>query len=257
MHSIRTLQAAQSFDEMKALRPELAGFGDPGAVVAHLNQREGDLDGKDRLLAALVTLAQGRGHGELPSSLLWLGLWPGLDAAYRRRLRCFASAPQELVAELGDVFVGLVHRLDLARVHRVAATLVMSTERDVMVRRKRVWAEARRMREDLAEGCVFEDFVQGSEVNKVAFDHWTVRTESQLGLSSATSLGESLEQLHEVLTESVGDDAELLLAVLVLGQSQREAGARLGLSHDAARKRFQRALGRARTQLAAALSQSA
>ena len=257
MHSIRTLQAAQSFDEMKALQPELAGFGDPGALVAHLNQREGDLDGKDRLLAALVTLAQGRRHGELPGSLLWLGLWPGLDAAYRRRLRFFASDPQELVAEFGDVFVGLVHRLDLARVHRVAATLVMSTERDVMARRKRLWAEARRIREDNAAGRVFDDFVLGSEVNNVALDHWTVREESRLGLPPAASLEENLEQLRGVLTESVGDDAELLLAVLVLGQSQREAGARLGLSHDAARKRFQRALGRARTQLAAALSQSA
>ncbi len=47
-----------------------------------------------------------------------------------------------------------------------------------------------------------------------------------------------------------------LLAVLVLDETQREAGERLGLSHDAARKRFQRALGRLREHLATSLSHS-
>ncbi|MFN7702522.1 MAG: hypothetical protein ACK5U8_31860, partial [Deltaproteobacteria bacterium] len=51
-------------------------------------------------------------------------------------------------------------------------------------------------------------------------------------------------------------DAELLLAVLVLDETQREAGERLGLTHDAARKRFQRALGRLREHLATSLSHS-
>jgi transcriptional regulator GlxA family with amidase domain len=44
--------------------------------------------------------------------------------------------------------------------------------------------------------------------------------------------------------------------VLVLDENQREAAQRLGLSHDAARKRFQRALGRLREHLASSLSHS-
>lgn len=43
----------------------------------------------------------------------------------------------------------------------------------------------------------------------------------------------------------VGEDVDLVLAV-VLGESQREAGERLGLTHDVARKRYQRALDRIR-----------
>jgi hypothetical protein len=45
--------------------------------------RSGDLDEKDRVLGTLVTLVQRREHHELAAALLWLGLWPGLDAVDR------------------------------------------------------------------------------------------------------------------------------------------------------------------------------
>jgi len=52
------------------------------------------------------------------------------------------SATGELVAEIARAFTELVERLDLTTVHRVAATLVRSTERDVMCRRKHTWLPA-------------------------------------------------------------------------------------------------------------------
>ena len=85
-----------------------------------------------------MTLVQRREHHELVSGLLWLGLWPGLDAVYRRRQRNFRGQPEELIAELADVFTGIIERLDLEVVHRVAATLVRSTARDLIDRRRRV-----------------------------------------------------------------------------------------------------------------------
>jgi len=42
----------------------------------------------------------------------------------------------------------------------------------------------------------------------------------------------------------VETDRELLERVLIHDQTQKEAGEALGLSHDAARKRFQRAISR-------------
>lgn len=42
----------------------------------------------------------------------------------------------------------------------------------------------------------------------------------------------------------IGDDADLVVAVVIVGESQREAAGRLGISHDAARKRYQRSMVR-------------
>jgi RNA polymerase sigma-70 factor (ECF subfamily) len=52
------------------------------------------------------------------------------------------------------------------------------------------------------------------------------------------------------LAPTLGGDAGLILAVAVDGRTQQEAGERLGLGREAARKRYQRGLGRLRDVLA-------
>jgi hypothetical protein len=101
--SVRTLQAEQSFQQARPSTPRSRGFDQRGEVVEYLASKGGDGDEKDRLLAVLVTIVQRREHHELASGLLWLGLWPGLDAVYRRRQRNFRGQPDELIAELADV----------------------------------------------------------------------------------------------------------------------------------------------------------
>jgi RNA polymerase sigma-70 factor (ECF subfamily) len=257
-HSIRTLQADQAFTRAKTRHESFRAFPEPGALVSFLTSKEGDLDEKDRILAVLVTMAQRREERAVASSLLWLGLWPGLDAAYRRRIKHFASRPEELVSEIADVFAAQVERLNFETVSRVAATLVRSTERDVMERRRKVWAEGARIREDKAHPRAFDDFIQDTHVGKVPVDHWTAPQEtSVLGLLPGVGFDHDVAALRACLEPIVGEDAELLVAVLVLEETQREAGERLGLSHDAARKRFQRALVRVRQHLAGSVSQPA
>ncbi len=134
--SVRTLQAEQSFQEAKAQHPVLAGFDDAEKVVDHLVNARGDGEAKDRLLATLVAMVQQREHHDVASGLLWLGLWPGLTGVYGRRVRHFKGEPDELVAEIARAFTELVERVDLTTVQRVAATLVRSTERDVMYRER-------------------------------------------------------------------------------------------------------------------------
>jgi len=251
--SVRSLQAAQVFQQAKQQCPVLDGFDEPMKLLAHLTSKAGDLDQKDRILGSLVTLVQERQHHEVASALLWLGLWPGLDAVYRRRLRHFRDQPDELVAEMSEVFTVLVERLDLAVVHRVAATLVRSTERDVMDHRKRRWAEDTHglegepnepLRE--LEGHIFS----ASWFDKVSLERWAALGNELPSLS----FDEDVAVLRAQLWPTVGADADLLLAVVALGETQREAGERLGLSHDAARKRYQRALRRLRQHVAASLS---
>lgn len=257
--SVRSLQAEQAFQQARQ-HPALARFDQPFEVVEYLASKGGDLDEKDRLLGVLVTLVQRREHHELVSGLLWLGLWPGLDAVYRRRQRNFRGQPEELIAELADVFTGIIERLDLKVVHRVSATLVRSTARDLIDRRRRVWADADRIvYRDTFEPVRDQDdrIIVASHLDRLARAEWEAsQAEAPLGLTQGLSFEDDVAELRVWLTEIIGADAELLLAVLVLDENQREAAQRLGLSHDAARKRFQRALGRLREHLASSLSHS-
>src|SRR5690606_24257308 len=156
-----------------------------------------------RVLGALVTMAQRREHPELASALLWLGLWPGLDAIYRRRLRFFIGEPDELAADLTGAFTELVARLDLGSVRRVAATLVLSTERDLMTRRKRIWA--REARELPAEPCdahraFDEEPPRASRLDAVALDRWAASGD----IASGRSFDEEAPSLRAWLGPIVG-----------------------------------------------------
>jgi RNA polymerase sigma-70 factor (ECF subfamily) len=239
--SVRSLKADIAFNDLQQRHVELARFAEPGAVVAYLASKLGDRDEKDRILGVLATLVQRGEHSELAAALLWLGLWPGLDAVYRRRTRHFLDGPDELVSEIAGALTHEVAELDLRAVRRVAATLVRSTERRVLEGRAREWAETNTVT-PMGEVWALDD------------PSPTCR-DSILGLPPTLSLDEDLAHLRAWLEPIVGEDCELVLAVLVLEETQREAGARLGLTHEAARKRFQRAFARLRRHTAQALSQ--
>ena len=63
-----------------------------------------------------------------------------------------------------------------------------------------------------------------------------------LGIDADTAAGMILGSLAGM----IGDDADLVVAVVIVGEGQREAASRLGISHDAARKRYQRSMVRLR-----------
>lgn len=234
---------------MKSELHTLAPFDAPGAVLAYLHRTPGELDAKDALLAELVATVQRRRHRELATALLWLGLWPGLDALYNRRLHHFPRNPEELVSLLAEAFTVLVAGLDLNAVHRVAATLVRSTERDLMAARRRAWDEEARRASDAER----ERFLREMAVQEYSHAN---RVESSLGRRPGRNTDDHPSTLGTWLRPAVGDDAGLLLSVLIVEESQREAGERFGLSHEAARKRFRRAVGALRQHLAEPLSQS-
>lgn len=213
--------ASTKFDDMKRQQTRLRPFADASALLAHLNDAGGDLDGKDAIYANLVSTLQARGgDAEFATALVWLGLWPGLDRIYRRRLREFAAEPEALVSEVSARFMDVVHKADLGKIHRVAATLVLNVDRDVRDALKRRWLEDG-LRADMPE-------------DDAADEHARLEPD------------EDIHALRARLVEVVGDDADLVIGCLVYGESQREMAERLGLSHDAARKRLQRATAKIR-----------
>ena len=222
----------------------MPGLPDPERVrrpVRHLNgfAPAGD---EPLTLALLVDDARGSGpHSETATTLLWLALWPGLDAIYRRLSRYFPRRPEELVSEISDRFLVTVHRFDGARVRRVAATILRNAERLIRHDLRDGWQRSERT-----------DPLSDEEMVRLDFARQRGRPETVFGIPPGPDVDTATATLCRALASLIGADAELVIAVAVFGELQNEAAARLAVSPEAARKRYQRAVARLGTHLEAA-----
>jgi DNA-directed RNA polymerase specialized sigma24 family protein len=242
MQSIGTVTFKKQFDIARQSSPLLERFADHYALLEYLHAHTGDLDDKDRMLASLVAEAQRSDpSGKAATALLWLALWPGLDAMYRRLFRYFVKAPEELVSEISDQFMTVVHRFDSSRVRRVAATMLRNTERLIRHALRSEWQRSGRT-----------DPLLDEDVMHLAHGRQRGLSQTEFGLPLGTDVGTTTRMLRAVLVSLIGADADLVIAVAVLGELQNEAAIRLAVSPGAARKRYQRAVARLRTHLEAA-----
>ena len=238
LQSLEFHSARKQFGTVRQMRPALGRFSDQFTLLDFLHSRDGDPGEKNAILEALVNEAQGGGAGAQHAvTLLWLGLWPGLDGLYRRLWRHFRQAPDELVSAISEQFTMAVHRADLSRIRRLAATLLLNVERDIRCGLRRAWAE-RNLQVDLPEPDDLDALMHGRACRS-----------SHLGLPPGASTDDETGLIRNYLARLVGVDADLVVAVVILGEGQCEAANRLGISHDAARKRYQRALQRIRTEI--------
>jgi hypothetical protein len=108
----------------------LARFSSASEFLKYLAEDlSADLDANETMYSHLVTCAQKKGPtATFAQTLLWLGLWPGLSAAFARRAWFWRDCPEDLVSEVTGIFTTLVARMNLSRVRRVIANLVRSTE---------------------------------------------------------------------------------------------------------------------------------
>jgi len=246
VRSTGTKEAEQRFELLRRRFAVIARFDRAQALVDYLAHAGGDLDEKDRILADLAVTTRTGPSAQLATALLLLGLWPGLDAAFRRRVRLCQDHSGELAAEMVACFGDQVRRLDEQRVHRVAATLVRSTEREVVRARMRELRRRRRASRlpiEVAEGLTATVW-EPEEVPSVA------RLAAEL---CPTMIGASPEQeiavLRSWLAGFVGSDADLVVDAVLLNRPRQELGAERGIDERAARKRLQRVLRRLRQRL--------
>src|SRR5512132_1492289 len=244
MRSIDTLSARRQFELVKQNRSELQRFGDVASLLDYLHTGPGDLDDKGRILAALVRAVHAGGDNtEVPEAILWLALWPGLDALYRRLWRHFRDAHEDLVSEIAVRFSIVIHRADLTRIRRVAATLLRNVERDVRSILRRACDERARLVElpdldDQHEGRHGVDPGDAGGPGPSAF-----------GISPGSDADQETCLLRDRLCQEIGAHADLVVAVVIVGERPREIADRLGISPEAARKRCQRALDCLRQRL--------
>lgn len=238
--AVRTLEAAKQFNEARQTRPPLARFEDAVSLLAYLNSKDGDLDEKDAIYEALVKAVRGGDtNRSLALHLVWLGIWPALDAIYRRRIHLFIRKPEELVSEISDCLNEVIAEIDFSLVHRIAATLTRSTERKIIERRREIWDEAA-SRSELPDDADLgtAELLEPEEAPASLF-----------GIDPNVSDEDEVAALRDWLVAVVGDDADLVIGAAIYGESQKDIAKRLGLTHAAARKRFQRALARVRARL--------
>ena len=244
LRSVSTLKAYNQFKQARAFGGELSRFANPEALIGYFLSDVGEgaeklqaLDEKDRMLAALVVAVQSRSEwSELATAILWLGLWPGLDGIFRRRLRHFKEEPENLVARLSAAFITLVGEVDLKQVHRMAATLVKSTERNLMDGCRREW---------VAEGS--RQAPSENEDRTSILEKGVPRRESEFGIPGGLSLDGEVAVLRARLFPIAGVDTDLFMVVVLEG-NQREAANSYGLSHEVVRKRVQKIRRRLREE---------
>jgi len=233
VRSVRSLKHGLLFDRLRERHEALGRFADATSLLAHLTSRDGDLDEKDLIYASLVESAQARSAtGELAIAILMLGLWPGLDAIYRRCFHLFdgEEAAAELTSEISAQLAAVVDRANLTQIRRVAATLVLNTKREIIDARHRLW-KGDALYDELPEDDQLVDAGASAQCGP-----------SDLGIVPGHSADEEREAMRRWLEDLVGRDAALVIAVVIDGENQREAGERLDLNHETARKRFQTAM---------------
>lgn len=211
LRSSRRVSFLQAFRSFRERNPELADFPSPPSLLEFIHRPDRDLAEKNCVLRALVVEAQRDGSSaDAAKTLVLLALCPGLDAIHGRLRRFFRADPDRLVAELSGRVSAQIATLRLDRVNRIAATILRNVERDIRRMLGREW-------QDSAAGLVdVEDVPVEAAADPGALLPW--------------------------LRAAIPRDAELVIAVAVLGLSQKEAAHALGISHDVARKRYQRAL---------------
>ena len=216
------------FCELAASHPALACFTDSAALLDHQHRNVATPEAKDTVLRALIVAAQDTvSVPETAQTVLLLALWPGLDAIRGRLARFYPGAGADLAGDIVARCIETMGGMDLARVNCVAATLLRNLERDL--KRAMIRDQSRAAASIYIGGCDEGD----DDVALVA----------DLPGAEAALDGRRLPQ-H--LQRLIGADAGLVLAVAVGGFTQGEVSRAMGIGHDAARKRYQRATARLR-----------
>ncbi|WP_340583900.1 RNA polymerase sigma factor [Brucella pseudintermedia] len=219
MHTSSTLHFQRNFDAIRRVQAALAPFRDPAALLDGLHRTSGDQGQKNLILATLVEVAQSDGPvSDCALTMLLLALWPGLDAIRRRSIWRRLGTADEVASDVLARTTEVVRRLDLGRVNWIAATVLRNVERDMIRVRQRDQA-----REYLASGTDADEVADSGD--------------SGIGAAGYARLNHAVRKL-------LGGDALLVIRVAIEGFSQAEAGAELGLTEAAARKRYQRAMRR-------------
>lgn len=224
----RILNRSSSDAEFRLMRqdyPDLAPFASIASLMEHQHAQGGEPDARFRVVRALVLAAQSEWRYRTTAHLMVIAvLWPGLDAVLWGLARGFPAArddlPADILARVGEAVLAM----NLDRVNAVVGTLLLNLERDI--------------RRDLIAARILGQAL------------WPIDDPSvEASIAAiAAQLADNQSEISDRLAGLNAKDRQLLRRVFLLGETQEEAGLALGLKPDSARKRYQRALVKLRSQ---------
>lgn len=225
VRSTMTLRFQRNYQTIRQRRETLGPFADPAALLDFLGDRQASVDAKDLVYGDLVREVQtGGGQSSTAMTLLWIGLWPGLDTARQYLVRFFwRHLDEELICRITQVFQDQVYRANLNAIRKVAATLVMNTKRDVREARLREVFEQRRI-------APLDDEVANE-------------------LEAPEERPDQSSALEDELAPIAGQDWQLVVLVHCEGLTVKEAAAAVRLPEEVAKGRLRRAIARLRRAL--------
>jgi len=208
------------FATIRQRHPVLASFPSIAEIIVGQQCAGGCPFQRNLVLRSLISEAQAKAAtSELAGQIIILTLWPGLDAVYGHLCRDFRPDFDDICAELFGQIGLEIQELDLTAVNRIAATLLMNVKRDI--RRSLIHHRVRQKNEVCCDDEAVHHLLvsPGKDDDSVSAAEW-----------------------RKLLSPVIGRDTDLVLRIIILGETQAEAGRALGLSHAAARKRHQRAM---------------
>lgn len=207
-----------AFQELRHRHPDLRQFASIAALLQYLQHVDGEPTGRYLIIRQVVLAAQTDADlGLVTVMLVIVALWPGLSSVRYRLRRDFPDEATDLGSEVLARFSELVACIDLGKVRSVSGTLVRNVERDI--RRELIRARQRAQR---------------------SLDVTNPVVEAEVDRASGSRQPNAV--LDDLLVCLSPEHIALLTRVLVLGETQEEAGRAFGFSPSAARKRFQRCI---------------
>lgn len=234
------LHTKRNIKRFNNLQRSLPGsFLGPEGVVAFLSSGDNAAEDRDAVLRALVSRVQNGGSdSNLAFAILALGRWQDLDQIFRRRFKRFPHDVDELVSLVRVGLTTAVLRADLLKTKNVAVNLSLSTERLVSESFSKAW-KANQMVVHPEYGV---DFIKDRGESR----------ESAFGFPTAMSPDKRFAILQGLAHEAAGKNADLVVAVDVVGETLVDVAEELGISYEAAKKRRQYAIEKIEESLRAA-----
>lgn len=216
--SLNRVSSETAFQELRHRHPGLHQFASIPALLQFLQHVDGEPTERYLIIRQVVLAAQTDADlGPVTVMLVIVALWPGLSSVHHRLRRDFPGEATDLGSEILARFSELVICIDLGKIRSVAGTLIRNVERDI--RRELIQAQQRAQRSLDVTNPVVE-----AEVDRA------------FGSRQPDAV------LDDLLVSLSPEHIALLTRVLVLGETQEEAGRAFGFSPSAARKRFQRCI---------------
>ena len=258
--SLSKPEAAPAFASLAERCPPIKRLREMDRLVWHLADERGDLDEKDAIYAALVNEVRSGGVArDVARTLVWLGLWGGIDHAYHSLLRRYpldrdgveggsADRKRALVSDVIHHVNRLIDSIDPARVRRIAADIVRSTPRDVkrdVLRTQQRASTHDELPEDASDEADGRRRPCPSQLRTDPREDDT-GIESIFDIPRHLPFDEQVTLLRERLQPVVGDDTDLVVHVRVLDGSQEDFAKARGLKPATVRQRLGRAQDRLR-----------